>query len=119
MSASSWIDPRIDRVRVADVQAYLEDRGWRLQPFPRPELLVFGGPLDDDGEPILQVLPSSESLRDYRMRLEDLIGALGIIEERPASDVLTDILAARATNGAPRQFPPDGAEASTSETRPA
>jgi hypothetical protein len=99
MSSSSWVDPRVARVRVADVKTYLLNRGWRLQPFPRPELLVFEGPPDDDGEPIVQVLPSSEQYRDYRMRLEDLIGALGVIEDRPASDVLTDILSTTQTNG--------------------
>jgi hypothetical protein len=64
MNQSAWIDPRIDRVTVSDAQTYLLKKGWKLQPFPGPELLVFQGPNDDDGEPILQVLPSSERLRD-------------------------------------------------------
>ncbi len=100
MNRTGWVDPRIERVRVDDVRAYLLDRGWRLQPFPGPELLVFEGPKDDDGEPIIQVLPSSERLRDYRMRVEDLIGALSAIEDRPAGDVLTDVLAPNRANGA-------------------
>ncbi len=74
MNSSAWIDPRIDRVRVESMQAYLLNRGWRQQDFPGPELLVFEGPNDDDGQPIIQVLPSSERLRDYRMRVEELIG---------------------------------------------
>jgi hypothetical protein len=103
MNRSAWVDPRIDRVRVADVRDYLLKHGWRLQPYPGPELLVFQGPNDDDGEPILQVLPSSERLKDYRMRLEDLIGALAVIEDRPAGDILTDMLASRDINGPPVQ----------------
>jgi hypothetical protein len=70
-----------------------------LQPYPRPELLVFEGPNDDNGEPIVQVLPSSERMRDYQIRLEDLVGALGVIEDRPAVAVLTDMLACSRTNG--------------------
>jgi hypothetical protein len=118
MSQSAWVDPRIDRVSVAAVRAYLDAHGWRLQPFPGPELLVFEGPKDDDGQPILQVLPSSERLRDYRMRVEDLIGALSVIENRPASEILTEILTAMPTNGVPESSSGDGAGSrSTSEIR--
>jgi hypothetical protein len=100
MNRSGWVDPRIDRVTVGNVRSYLLNRGWQLQPFPGPELLVFQGPMDDNGEPIIQVLPSSEELRDYRMRVEDLISALSVIEDRPAVDVLNDILASAHANGA-------------------
>lgn len=100
MNHSGWIDPRVDRVSVDQVRNYLLSHGWRLRAFPGPELLVFEGPNDDDGEPILQVLPSSERLRDYRMRVVDLIDALSIIEDRPAVAILTDMLAATSANGA-------------------
>ena len=99
MSHSSWVDSRINRVTVGQVRTYLLDRNWRLQPFPGPELLVFAGPNDDDGEPILQVLPSSEGLRDYGMRVEELIGALSVLEDRPAVAILNDMLAEGQTNG--------------------
>jgi hypothetical protein len=114
MNRSAWVDPRIERVRVADVRDYLLNRGWRLQPYPGPELLVFEGPKDDDGEPIVQVLPSSERLKDYRMRLEDLIGALAVIEDRPAGDILTDMLAGAEANGVP---PPQQAEGVNAKTQ--
>jgi hypothetical protein len=104
MSHSAWIDPRIDRVTVSDVRTYLQDRGWRQQR-SRPELLVFEGPDDDDGDPLVLVLPSSEKARDYRLRLEDLFGALSVIEDRPAADVLSDVLAGVSTNGVPQPHP--------------
>jgi hypothetical protein len=119
MNRSPWVDRRIDRVRVADVRSYLENRGWRLQPFPGPELLVFEGPKDDDGVPIVQILPSSEHYRDYRMRLEDLIGTLGVIEDRPAADVITDMLAAGPTNGAAEPLQGDGDGVPASDTKKA
>ena len=99
MTTSAWVDPRIDRVSVEQMRAYLLDHGWHVQPFPGSELLVFSGPTDDEGEPIIQVLPSSERLRDYRMRLEGLIGALSVIENRHAGDILADVLALAPMNG--------------------
>ncbi len=87
-----WIDPRIRAVRVADVRSYLEARGWRSRPYPLPELLVFEGPPDDAGRPIVQVLPSSESLADYPQRVIELITALSVIEDRPPVEVLDDVL---------------------------
>jgi hypothetical protein len=82
--------------------------------FPGPELLVFAGPDDDDGKPILQVLPSSERVRDYRMRVEDLVGALAIIEER--RDILTDMLRTTTTNGTKDQPARDASDMAVRET---
>ena len=99
MNPSAWVDPRIDRVSVANVEAYLLSLGWKEQPHPGSDLLVFQGPDDNEGEPILQVLPSSERLRDYRMRLEELIAALSLIEDRAAVDILADMLNGTPPNG--------------------
>jgi hypothetical protein len=93
-SSNAWVDPRIRSVTVAGICPYLLARGWRLQPYPGPELLVFEGPLDDDGQPILQVVPSSERMSDFPMRVEELIAALSVLEDRPARDILEDVLAA-------------------------
>ena len=100
MSRWAWIDPRIDGVTVAGAKAYLLDHGWCPRPFPRPEVLVFEGPLADDGTPIVLILPGSDIFVDYRMRMEELIGALGAIENRPAVEILTEMLALPRTNGA-------------------
>jgi hypothetical protein len=108
MSNRVWVDPRLAMVRIAGVRSYLLSRGWRPQPYPRPELLVFEGPADDDGQPILQVLPSSEQMRDFPLRVEELIAALSLLEDRPAPDILSDIL----KEGAPET--PSSAEANGS-----
>ena len=98
MNRSAWIDPRIALVKVAGAKAYLLDHGWRPRPYPRPEVLVFEGPLADDGTPIVQILPALEEVADYRMRIEDLISALGIIENRWAVTILEEMLALPSTN---------------------
>jgi hypothetical protein len=92
MSNRNWVDPRLPQIRVAGVRSYLRGQGWRLQPYPGPELLVFEGPHDDDGQPIVQVLPSSEQMRDFPLRIEELISALGILENRSPHDIVSDIL---------------------------
>ncbi len=110
MSNRVWVDPRLPLVRVAGMRSYLLGRGWRLQPYPGPELLVFEGPADDDGQPIVQVLPSSEQMRDYPLRIEELIAALSILEDRPAADILSDILNEGAA-GQPRIAEGNGSNA--------
>ncbi len=94
-----WIDPRLSGVRPAEVRSYLARQGWALKSYPRPELLVFEGPSDDDGKPIVQVLPASQEAADYAQRLLELITALALIEGRPASAVLDDILAVAPQEG--------------------
>jgi hypothetical protein len=92
MSNLAWVDPRVSLVRVAALQSYLLGRGWKARPYPGPELLVFEGPLDDDGEPIIQVVPSSEQMLDFRLRVTELIEALSVLEDRPAQEILADVL---------------------------
>jgi hypothetical protein len=105
MNQGAWVDPRVQRLRAADVRAYLLAHDRKPQPYPGPELWVFAGPPDDEGEPIIQVVPSSEQFRDFRLRVEELIGALSVLEDRPAGDILTDMLPASAATspGAPGQ----------------
>src|SRR5262245_41375828 len=92
MNLSSWIDPRIRSVRPADAQAYLLRHGWKLQPFSQAQVQVFEGPVDDEGEPIVQVVPLAETASDYLQCVVDLLTALAAIEDRPAVDVLEEML---------------------------
>jgi hypothetical protein len=87
-----WIDPRLYRVRVADVQAYLLRKGWKPVPPDRPHVLVFQEPVVTEGGPLYQFVPDTEQRRDYAARLYELIAALAETEGRYAGDVLTDIL---------------------------
>lgn len=96
MNLSGWIDPRVEQVRAADAESYLLSHGWKRVPYPRPQLLVFGGVLDDDGQEIVLTLPASENMRDYRLGVVRLISALSVFEDRPAVAVLNDILAQNA-----------------------
>jgi hypothetical protein len=97
MSNRVWVDPRLPLVHAAGVRSYLLSRGWHLHTNSGTELLVFAGPPDDDGQPILQVLPSSEQMRDFPLRVEELVAALSILEDRPPGDILSDILKEGAT----------------------
>jgi hypothetical protein len=117
MSHTGWVDPRIEQVTVAGIRAYLLQRGWTPEPFPGPELLVFAGPLDDDGEPMIQVVPSDETYVDYRLRVEELIGALSVLEDRYAVDVLNDILQAGAATPTPTNGAATGATPSPTTGR--
>jgi hypothetical protein len=96
MNLSGWIDPRVEQVSAAGAEAYMLSHGWCRVPYPRPQLLVFGGVRDDDGQEITLTLPSSEQMRDYRLGVVRLISALSVYEDRPAVDILNDMLAAHA-----------------------
>ena len=66
--------PALERVvRVADLLAYLLSKGWKIRPFKRPEVIYFEGPPDDDGRPLVLLLPASEKLRDYPLRVEETL----------------------------------------------
>ena len=65
---------------------------------------------DDDGLPIEAVLPSRETMDSYPLRIEELVGAVAWYEDRPAAEVVTDMLGGAGANGAARPRPA-GAEA--------
>jgi hypothetical protein len=88
----TWLDPRIDQVRVAQIRSYLLAHGWRQENGPDSPLLVFGGPVDDNGKLIELVVPASEKFPDYSDYLDVVIRALSILEDRHCLEVLEDIL---------------------------
>ncbi len=97
-----WVDPRLWSVRVADIQAYLTQKGWKSVDPDRPCVIVFQEPTVGEDGPLYQWVPDSEDYGDYSVRVWELIAALGAIEDRSAGEVLTDILQARnhqGTNG--------------------
>ena len=93
MNPWRWVDPRIQNVRVADVQAYFLRRDWSLQPNPNPNLLRFERPARGNGPPLFQMVPSSEEFADFRQRVAELITTLSELENRHPVAVLEDILA--------------------------
>jgi hypothetical protein len=103
MNDWGWVDPRVEEVRVADVESYMLRRGWKRRPYPGPELVVFGGVLDDDGKEIIQILPSSERMRDYRLRVVQLIDALSVFEDRAPVAILNDLLSEHSKALPPEQ----------------
>jgi hypothetical protein len=95
MNPWRWVDPRVEAVGVEDLQAYFRDRGWKLCPNPNASLLRFEGPLPDAGPAMIQVIPASEQLADYRQRVVELITTLSELENRHPVAILDDILASR------------------------
>ncbi len=92
MIINPWIDPRVDSVRAVDAQSYMLRHGWTPRPFPRPEVLIFQGPLADDGELIELVVPAEEGASDYGQCIISLITSLATLEDRPAVAVLDEML---------------------------
>jgi hypothetical protein len=72
-------------------ERYLLKQGWKLKPFERREIVLFEGPDDDEGVPILQLLPRSWTAADYHLRAEELMRALSVIENRPEAEILAAI----------------------------
>ena len=96
MMYMAMIDQRVlDVIRVADVTRYLGEKGWRRrEAFPRRELLVFDGPLDDAGEPIVATLPASDQFKDFQSGLTNLLRLLSQLEERSPSEIADELVRA-------------------------
>jgi hypothetical protein len=102
-----WIDARVSDVQPEQARTYVLTHGWVQKPFPRREMWLFEGPLDDEGQPIRLFVPSERNGSDYPECIARLVTALAVIEDRYAVAVLNDMLA--PANGPP---PGDGADRS-------
>ncbi|HEX2571322.1 MAG TPA: hypothetical protein VH877_17320 [Polyangia bacterium] len=97
MMSMMMVDQRLlDTIRVMDVTRYLGQKGWRRrEAFPRHELLVFDGPLDDAGEPIVATLPASDQFKDFQPGLVNLLRLLSQLEERPPAEIADELVTLR------------------------
>jgi hypothetical protein len=87
-----WVDPRVDFVHLADLQSYLLAHGWKLKPYPQAQAQLFEKPIEGSEEPIVQLLPTSEQIRDFRRSVIDAITSLSAVEERHPIEILNEIL---------------------------
>ena len=94
-----WIDPRVSRVTPSQATAYMESHGWKRANYPRTEIVMYAGPIADDGRPITQAVPLIESARDYVPCVITLIASIANLENRLAVDVLDEMLGVTASHG--------------------
>src|SRR6266404_1049893 len=92
MSTTNGSIPLSGAIRVADLRAYLLAKGWKVKPFRRHEVICFEGLSDDEGQPIDLLVPASEQLRDYPLRVEELLRSLSVLESRPVEEVARNIV---------------------------
>jgi hypothetical protein len=100
-----WLDPRLPLVRVDDLRAYLDRKGWKPVTADRPHVFVYEEPSVGEEGPFYQFVPDSEQRRDYTARVYELLAAVALVEGRWAGDVLTDVLRGaghEGPNGAPQ-----------------
>lgn len=88
-----WIDPRIVRVRLEDVQAYLTRHGWTcVGPATDSSLLRYERVEENEDAPTLFVPERIAEKGASLERLIELIGDLARFEDRWAGEVLSDML---------------------------
>jgi hypothetical protein len=94
-----WVDPRVARVRVADIRAYFLGRGWKPGLSSNPNLLRFEEATSPGQTPLFQMVPASEQSPDYCQRVTELITTVSELEDRHPVAILEDMLAAAQTRG--------------------
>ncbi len=108
MTFETWIDERIALLTPDDLVSYLQKHGWKQREQNHPLRLWFEGPLDDHGEPFLQLVPAVSHVADYRRRVEELVTVLGKLEDRHPTKVLDEMLENQSRSG--NNGPPQNAE---------
>lgn len=76
------------------VMAYLRTRGWQQRPSftERATIWTLADEEDQDAYEIL--LPLSQDVRDFRLRMAEVMHTLEVAEQRPAAQIAVDLQAA-------------------------
>jgi hypothetical protein len=101
MNPWRWVDPRVDTVRLADLQAYLHHKGWTHKPNPNPNYLRYEEPRVGRGRPFSYFILSSDQFSDFSSSVVYMITTFSEMEDRHPLEVLNDIL--RCGAEAPRE----------------
>ncbi len=73
MNRISYTDSPLDGLYVEDVLFYLRKRGWKRKEHPKDRLLLFTGPEDDDGQPIVIGVPQRNNFLDSKAGLAEAV----------------------------------------------
>ena len=92
MNPWRWVDPRVQNVRLAEVQAYLETLGWVVVPDPNPKVIRYERARKRSGDTFFRVIPASEEFPDFAQDVAELITQLSELQDRHPVSVLEDIL---------------------------
>lgn len=74
---------------------YLESIGWKKADHPNTRILLFHGPLDDEGMPLELVLPRSMAYVDALLRLSEVINTLAVLQGKPPRSIINEITFSR------------------------
>jgi hypothetical protein len=115
-SITGWVDPRTAQLSIDQIVAYLQAHDWKQKAYPMPELLVFEGPLDDEGKPFLIDIPSNTDHPAYLMRMGDMFHILSSLEHRQPHLILEEMLQSQSTENR-KHTPPNGTSKSTTKRK--
>ena len=84
-------------VTLSQIATYLERRGWREAPSSNPNAVIYHGPLDIYGKPLIAILPAREDLTDAGRRVDDVVSMLSTLEKKQPTQLLREIKTGRAS----------------------
>jgi len=84
----------VQAIRPVDAALYLRAQGWTMQDTSAAQASLWSR--DDDGEPFEALLPMDPEVRDYALRMGELLAVLAAAEKRSQSQVYRDLLTVTA-----------------------
>ncbi len=82
-------DSSLQGITINDISNYLQRAGWKLRAdHPNNRFLLFDGPKDDGGRPIVLTLPASKSFFDSSELLSQAINLLATIERASPQNII-------------------------------
>jgi hypothetical protein len=92
LKPATYKTPKI-RLTIPAVQSYLESKGWEQVRGTNPNVLIYRGPKDVQGNPLVVALPARANLIDARERLADVVETVAIVEDKPRHLLMRHIVA--------------------------
>jgi hypothetical protein len=93
MLRTPFPDPNLEPTLIRKFTTYLIRKGWTQVDHPNTRIILFYGPLDDQGEPLQLILPASTTFLDTRLRIAEALDLLSIVQQESHAAIFDQIMA--------------------------
>jgi hypothetical protein len=93
MLRTQFPDTDLEPTLIRKFLTYLLRKGWTQVDHPNTRIILFYGPLDDEGEPLQLILPANTTFLDTRLRIAEALDLLSIVQQESQAAIFDQITA--------------------------
>lgn len=91
MIISKGLENELLSLSLLDIERHLKEHQWKKVEHLNKKVIVFQGPVDNEGNKIEFFLPTSRQYQDYETRIKDAIRVISLVEGKEIDTLVSEI----------------------------